>query len=96
MAKRLRLHEMRRHDRDNDTCYVRLIEMDVDAICIDVGHPGYSQQFWRDVQLYGLRESFSMLRRFTLEQSGDPNLPRRLDELNCQVSVAEAALDSAY
>jgi phage terminase large subunit GpA-like protein len=63
MVRCLRLHEMRQHDLNNGTCHVRLIEMDVDAICMDAGHPGYSQQFWRDVRLYGVREAFAMFQQ---------------------------------
>lgn len=50
---------MDKHDRENDDCIVRQLEMCVDNTIIT---PGYSIQFWRDVALYGVEEAILYLR----------------------------------
>lgn len=96
MGKKVRLHDLRKHDLEKQDCLVRKLEREVDYVLAGIRKSDYLVQFWEDVRLYGLREAFSMLRRFALEQSGDLDLPRRLDELGRQITRAEAALDFSH
>ncbi len=46
-------------DVAQDASYVREIEMTADTALTS---PGYSVQFWRDVQVYGMREAILYVR----------------------------------
>jgi len=59
MAKRVTLKIMRAYDASHDSSLVRELEMAVDAL---TKSDGYSVQFWRDVELYGLREALIYLK----------------------------------
>lgn len=54
MSKRIYLRALKAHDRATDDCTVRELEMHVDSVLTS---PGYSIQFWRDAELYGVDEA---------------------------------------
>lgn len=53
------LGRLGQHDQQNGDCAVRELEMAVDAALY---HSGYSVQFWRDVELYGVQEAIAYVR----------------------------------
>lgn len=57
---RVYFHQMQMYDLEHGESYVRTIEMMVDEICNDVG---WSMQFWRDCQTYGIREAYVYLKK---------------------------------
>ena len=59
MKKRLMLNELREMDRRDEASRIRLLEMAVDNVLED---SGYAIQFWRDVELYGVREALTYLK----------------------------------
>ncbi len=53
--KRITLAILRKYDAEHeDSSIVRALEMEADSA---ITAPGYSLQFWRDVQLYGVDEA---------------------------------------
>lgn len=52
------LQRLQKLDEKRQSSNVRLIEMVVDKI---TNHDGYSMQFWRDVEICGLREAIMYL-----------------------------------
>jgi hypothetical protein len=60
MAKRIFKRDMDSYDERNDESTVRELEMLVDGCLMD---QGYAIQFWRDMDLYGLREAILYLQR---------------------------------
>jgi len=59
--KRIDLRTMQKHDIANHDCAVRELEMEVDA-ALDPNYAGYTLQFWRDVNLYGVDEAILYVR----------------------------------
>lgn len=62
MTKRITLAQIRAYDAaniKNESCLVRQLEMEVDYLTIN---DGYSVQFFRDLNLYGLREAIRYLK----------------------------------
>ncbi len=57
--ERANLKTLRELEEKHDESYVREIEMVAD---LALTAPGYSLQFWRDVQLYGMREAILYVR----------------------------------
>lgn len=60
MTKRITLQMLKNWDNQHDSSIVRELEMSVDAVLID---STYSIQFWKDVELYGIREALQYLQQ---------------------------------
>lgn len=56
--RRVYLHKLQELDKKCGSSNIRLIEMIVDGI---TNNDGYSVQFWRDVEICGLREAIMYL-----------------------------------
>lgn len=84
MAKKsvpVRLQEIRLLDEMNRTSLERNLEMTVDPI-VRPTNPWYAQQFWYDVQLYGLREAGIYLKRqFPFPEGGYDQFDSEVEEI---------------
>lgn len=55
---RITTNRLKKLDEKNGSSHIRLIEMIVDEI---TGNDGYSMQFWKDMEVCGLREAILYL-----------------------------------
>jgi hypothetical protein len=65
VKKRLYLRELVKFDLAHGSSLVRWVEMTVDRL-LKPGGEGYSIQFWKDAELYGLDEAVLYLRNSNL------------------------------
>ncbi len=89
MANRMLLRDLRAfeaaHEEDEDlSCIVRQIEMTVDSLA---GYGPHVIQFWRDVELYGLREAIIYLEDFLQD------IPEPDDWIDLKALAAKVGVD---
>ncbi len=76
--KRLGLHEMRLYDLEKNQNGVRNLEM-----LVDQGNNGQvTKQFWRDVNIYGLREAYIYLQQYAAQGLWHGNLNEVKEQVN--------------
>lgn len=85
---RIRMTELEKMDERFDTSMIREIEMTVDAIVTRI-NPIYGIQFWRDVQLYGIKEALMYLDNFIAKENKPTRFIAERNELGRMLTEAE-------